>query len=39
MLKAFGGIGKIKIATPEEIAAVKGIGEKDAKNIYEYFHK
>ena len=38
LLKAFGGIGKIKTATVEEIAAVKGIGEKDAERIFEYFH-
>lgn len=39
LLKAFGGIGRIKTASVEEIAAVKGIGEKDAKRIYDYFHK
>ena len=39
LLKAFGGIGKIKTASVEEIAAVKGIGEKDAERIYEYFHE
>ncbi len=38
LLKAFGGIGKIKTASVEEIAAVKGIGEKDAQRIYNYFH-
>ena len=39
LLKVFGGIGKIKTASVAEIAAVKGIGEKDAERIYEYFHK
>ena len=38
LLKAFGGIGKIKTATPEEISAVKGISKKDAKRVYDYFH-
>jgi excinuclease ABC subunit C len=36
LLKHFGGIGKIKIATVEELAAVKGIGENDAKRIFAY---
>lgn len=37
LLKAFGGIGNIKNATEEEIAAIKGISRKDAANIREYF--
>ena len=37
LLKAFGGIGGIKKATAEEIAAVKGIGKRDAEKIREYF--
>ena len=37
LLKAFGGIGSIKKATEEEIAAVKGISRKDAAKIREYF--
>ena len=39
LLKAFGGIGKIKVASVKEIAAVKGIGANDAKRIFEYFHE
>lgn len=39
LLKAFGGIGKIKTATVEEIAAVKGIGESDARKIFDYYHQ
>lgn len=39
LLKAFGGLGKLKAATAEEIAAVKGITKKDAEAVYEYFHK
>ena len=39
LLKAFGGIGKIKAATVPERASVKGIGEKDAKRIFDYFHE
>ena len=37
LLKAFGGIGNIKKASADEIAAVKGIGRKDAEKIREYF--
>lgn len=39
LLKAFGGIGKIKSASAEEIAAVKGISRTDASKIREYFDK
>lgn len=39
LLKAFGGIGKIKTASIDELAAVKGIGVNDAKRIFEYFHE
>jgi excinuclease ABC subunit C len=39
LLAAFGGTGKLKLATEEEIAAVKGISVADAKNIYGHFHK
>lgn len=39
LLAAFGGTGKLKLATEEEIAAVKGISATDAKNIYVHFHK
>jgi excinuclease ABC subunit C len=30
-------LGKIRTASVEELAAVKGIGQKDAEKIYEYF--
>ena len=30
---------RIKTASASELSAVKGISDKDAKNIYEYFHK
>ena len=32
-------LGKIKNAKISELSAIKGISEKDAKNIYEYYHK
>lgn len=38
LLTAFGGIGAIKKATREEIAATKGISEQDAKAVWSYFH-
>ena len=37
LLKAFGGIGNIRNATEDEIAAVKGIGRRDAESIRKYF--
>jgi len=37
LLKHFGGIGNIKTATVEEIAAVKGISKRDAERVFEYF--
>ena len=39
LLKVFGGIGKIKTASADEIANVKGISRKDALKIREYFDK
>ncbi len=39
LLAAFGGTGKLREATADEIAKVKGISEKDAENIFEHFHK
>ena len=39
LLKAFEGLGGVKNATVEELAAVKGISKTDAQNIYEAFHK
>ena len=38
LLSAFGGIGKLKAASEDDIAAVKGISKNDAKNIYLHFH-
>ena len=32
-------LSKIKIASVEELAEISGIGETDAKNIYNHFHK
>lgn len=39
LLSAFGGISGLKAATTEQIAAVKGISEKDAQAVYLHFHK
>ena len=39
LLLAFGTLGAVKSATPEDIAKVKGISESDARAIYKYFHK
>lgn len=38
LLTYFGGLGEIREATKEDIMKVSGIGEKDADNIYRYFH-
>ena len=38
LLGALGGLGAIKQASVEQLAAVKGISERDAKAVYEYFH-
>jgi len=38
LLKHFGDIEKIKIASPEEIANVKGLNKKVAKAVYDEFH-
>lgn len=38
LLAALGGLGAIKQASVEQLAAVKGISERDAKAVYEYFH-
>ena len=32
-------LGKIRASSVEELLAIRGISEKDAKNIYEYYHK
>lgn len=39
LLKAFGGLGKLKTASVAEIADVKGISRKDAEAVYAYYHK
>ena len=39
LLGAFGTLGALKKASQEEIKAVKGISETDARNVYEYFSK
>ncbi len=38
LLKHFGSLKKIKTATPEELAEVKGIGKKTAAAVHDYFH-
>lgn len=39
LLTAFGGMGAIKKATKEELAAVSGISSRDADAIWQYFHQ
>jgi excinuclease ABC subunit C len=39
LLDHFGSVEKIKAATPEQLAAVDGITEKLAENIYQYFRR
>lgn len=39
LLKAFGGLGKLKTANIAEIASVKGISRKEAETVYAYYHK
>ncbi|MBQ9079817.1 MAG: excinuclease ABC subunit UvrC [Clostridia bacterium] len=38
LLTHFGGLAAIKSATREDIAAVNGIGETDAGNVWRHFH-
>ncbi len=38
LLTAFGGMGAIKRAEKEAIAAVRGISERDAEAVWRYFH-
>lgn len=38
LLHAFGGIGAVKKASTEELRNVRGISERDAKEIWLYFH-
>ncbi|OQA11213.1 MAG: UvrABC system protein C [Firmicutes bacterium ADurb.Bin373] len=39
LLKAFGSLREIEKATPEQLAAVKGMTKKSAQAVYEFFHK
>ena len=39
LLKHFKTISKIKECTNDELIECKGIGKKDAENIYNFFHK
>ena len=39
LLAHFGTVGAIKKVTQEELAACKGISEKNARSIYDHFHK
>ncbi len=38
LLAAHGGLGGVKAATEEQLAATRGISRTDAHNIYVYFH-
>lgn len=38
LLKAFGSLREIEQATPEQLAAVKGMNKKAAQAVYEFFH-
>jgi excinuclease ABC subunit C len=37
LLTAFGGVGKLSVASAEDIASVKGITRTDAENIVKHF--
>ncbi len=39
LLRAFGSLREIEKATPEQLAAVKGMNKKAAQAVYEFFHK
>lgn len=39
LLKALGGYTGVKNATPEQLKAIKGISEKDAIAVFDYFNK
>ncbi|MFA4884368.1 MAG: excinuclease ABC subunit UvrC [Desulfotomaculaceae bacterium] len=39
LLKAFGSLREIEKATPEQLAAVKGMNKKAAQAVYEFFNK
>ncbi len=38
LLKAFGGMGKVKSASLEELKAVSGISLRDAQAVWQYYH-
>ncbi|MBQ8207124.1 MAG: excinuclease ABC subunit UvrC [Clostridia bacterium] len=38
LLTYFGGLAGVRNASREELSSVGGIGQRDADNIYEYFH-
>ena len=38
LLSSFGSVEKIKEASIEELETIKGISNRDAKNIFEFFH-
>jgi excinuclease ABC subunit C len=38
LLKAFGSLQEIEKATPEQLAAVKGMNKKAAQAVYDFFH-
>ena len=38
LLKAFGSVTRVKSATPEELASVNGISQKDATSIWDFYH-
>jgi excinuclease ABC subunit C len=38
LIKSLGSVENIRKASADELAAVKGINKKTAKNIYDYFH-
>ena len=39
LLKHFGGLAAVKMASAQEISAVKGISVSDGERVYKYFHK
>ena len=38
LMKAFKTLANIKTLTPDQLMEAEGISEKDANNIYEFFH-
>ncbi len=39
LLKAFGSLREIEKATPDQLAAVKGMNKKAAQAVYDFFHR